>query len=486
MKHLHIILKITALILIATLISLYMAGPDYPGSFEVTDVSDRILFRKHQDFSGATLINLDGEEDLEIFISGFGSNNLILKRDRNNFRPLVIPELVDADGLTFSVTACDIDGDGRDEMLLLNRPGKEGLSQSKIMKYVNGNWEDIVSKTGLDPKSIEHGYSATCIDRKGDGLYGLAVAHDDGHIAYLEMTDGKIRNIADSIGLKYSSKGRSILGIPGPLGYTNIFLGNESGPNFYFVNTGDGVFIESGKEAGLDDPDMNARGVSIVDVNEDDIPDMVYGNHVGPTRLMQQTREGKFVDVSTDEMKQSYAVNAAVVGDFNLDGYEDIYLNNFSGANTLFSRFGQKWFMLRKEILEEKDMPGISSIAADLDNDGEYEILNTHGGNSVHPITMYSVKASDKWIKFDVRFENGGIPRGAIIRARTTKRDQLRVISSGSGRFANYDNAVLFGLLKEENIASIEVILPSGKKIEIKNPMELNSLNKIRITNDQL
>lgn len=145
----------------------------------------------------------------------------------------------------------------------------------------------------------------------------------------------------------------------------------------------------------------------------------------------------------------------------------------------MFARHNNDWHELDIEVLSEKDMFGISSIAGDLDMNGSYEILNTHGDSSHSPITLYSIKPTGKWIKFSILFKNGGIPRGSVVRLRTTLRDQVRVISPGSGRFANYGLELLFGLIKDESILSLEVILPSGNKSDFQGnfkPMNNNNI----------
>src|ERR1044072_3562066 len=94
-------------------------GRNNPSSlFKVTDVSDRIKFTEHKDFSGAIVVNLDDDPEKEIYVGSYGTSNLLLKRYGNELRPFIIRELEDPEGLTFAVAACDIDRDGRDEIFL--------------------------------------------------------------------------------------------------------------------------------------------------------------------------------------------------------------------------------------------------------------------------------------------------------------------------------------------------------------------------------
>jgi hypothetical protein len=474
----------TIIIIIVVSIGAYFftKGTTYPSQFKIIENTTKIRTDKIQDFTGAMLVNLDEDSDLEIFIAGHGNSSLFLKRIKDEYYPMEIPELSNPLGLTFSITACDLDKDGRDEILVLNHPNSSNnLSNSRILKFNQGRWIDLLTANDPITTSLKSGYSSTCIDRKGDGKYGLAVTNENGKISYLELEESSIIDVANEIGIALKSKGRSILGIPSPRGPTNIFVGNEDGANFFFENKGDGTFTEKADSVGVSDHLFNARGISIIDLNNDEIPDIVYGNNLGPTRLLEQTREGKFLDVTPEIMKVAYAVNSPVVGDFNLDGYEDLFLNNIRGYNKVFTHFDKNWYEIDSGILAEKEMFGVSTIAADLDKNGSYDILNTHGDGSHFPLTLYSIESSNQWIKFSAKYKNGSTLRGATIILRTNKRDQVRVISTGSGRFANYDDNVIFGLIKNEEVISSEIILPSGVRVEYKGGLNLMRNNEFII-----
>lgn len=472
--------KIFARVLIATIIGFVLffliRGPTFSSSYEVQNISHLIQNNVKKNYSGALLVNLDEDSEKEIFISVVSGSNIFYKWINGSLQNIKIPELEEVNGKTFSVTACDVNNDGRDELLIINK----GSDDSKLVTYKNGRWGTI----GLDKKILQNlsrSYSAACIDRNGDHVYGLAVSSENGAIQYLEMRNSQITDIASEIGLNLSSEGRSVIGIPGPTGYTNIFVGNKNGSNFYFVNNLNGTFHEDAKGNGLPDKDFEARGASLIDINHDEIIDLIYGNHLGPVRFMKQERTGKFSDVTPQAIVDNYAVNAVVVGDFNLDGYEDIYLNDIRHKNNLFARVRDDWFEIDLGKNSESDMFGVSSVAGDFDNDGKYDLLNTHGDSKEFPLTLYTFKPHGKYIKFQVKLPDGGIPRGAIVKLRTSLRDQVKAFDSGSGRFANYDDILTFGLLKEENIVSAEVILPSGKKLIKNTNFKLNELNMISL-----
>lgn len=454
----------------------YFKGP--PAEVLIEDISHIFVTNPSRDYSGAVLVNLDSDSDNEIFVSVIKDKNLFYKFHRGELVPLNLPELEDKDSSTFSVTACDINQDGRDELLIIN----SGSNNSRIVKFENSRWVDLIQdKSDEILKKLSSTYSATCIDRKGNGVYGFAVTTDGGPILYLEYKNSKVVDVAREIGLDRISNGRSILGVPGLTGHTSIFIGNSNQPNFFFVNQGNGTFLENAKDAGVADPTFEARGATLIDLNHDDIIDLAYGNHLGPLRLMQQTRTGAFQNVTPDEMAKHFAVNSIVAEDLNLDGFQDIYLNTVSHVNELFLGSKDHFTQVDLGLLTEKDYFGVSTIAADIDNNGSFEILNTHGNGKNAKLTLYSIKPLRKWMKFKLVLPNGGIPRGALLKIRTSTRDILLAVNSGSGRFANYEDVLAIGLLEDEKIISAQVLLPSGKIVTTDGNFKLLETNLIQL-----
>ena len=130
-------------------------------------------------------------------------------------------------------------------------------------------------------------------------------------------------------------------------------------------------------------------------------------------------------------------------------------------------------------ILEERDRQGISSLIGDFDHKPGLEILNTHGDGKRYSVRLYGVKPQSHWIGFEPRLKNGGIPRGTIFILRTSLRDQLRVLSTGSGRFGNTTSQIIFGLKKDEKIKSVEFIMPSGERGRVEKVSEDSKIHQL-------
>lgn len=105
-----------------------------------------------------------------------------------------------------------------------------------------------------------------------------------------EMTEeGFVADVASEVGLTtYPTGGRALVSLP-LISHSamDIFAGNEGGPNFLFLNKGDGSgrFVECASAYGLMDALENCRGVAVVDALGDGHLGLACGNwQVHPTK----------------------------------------------------------------------------------------------------------------------------------------------------------------------------------------------------------
>ncbi|XP_023785019.1 cartilage acidic protein 1 [Cyanistes caeruleus] len=139
---------------------------------------------------GVAVTDLDADGDFEIVVAGYNGPNLVLKYDKAQGRLVNVAEdergspyyaLRDRQGNAIGVTACDIDGDGREEIYFLNTNNAfSGMATytDKLFKLRNGRWEDILSdEVNRDVASRFAGRSVACVDRTGSGRYSIYIAN---------------------------------------------------------------------------------------------------------------------------------------------------------------------------------------------------------------------------------------------------------------------------------------------------------------------
>ncbi|KAF7253183.1 Cartilage acidic protein 1 [Varanus komodoensis] len=355
---------------------------------------------------GVAVTDVDQDGDFEIVVAGYNGPNLVLKYDKARGRlvNLAVDEhsspyyaLRDRQGNAIGVAACDIDGDGREEIYFLNTNNAfSGVATytDKLFKFRNGHWEDILSdEVNRGVASRFAGRSVACVDRTGSGRYAIYIAnYANGRVgphALIEMDTAAsdpelgivaLNDVAAEAGVNKFTGGRGVA--VGPIlseSASDIFCDNENGANFLFQNQGDGTFIDvapstvwglgphinSGKvplriqglvtfrntalltpllpSVGLDDPYQHGRGVALADFNRDGRVDLIYGNWNGPHRLYLQMSAGgrvRFRDIATPKLSMPSPVRTVIAADFDNDQELEVFFNNIayrgSSANRLF------------------------------------------------------------------------------------------------------------------------------------------------------
>uniref|UniRef100_A0A4W4E3N3 EGF-like calcium-binding domain-containing protein n=2 Tax=Electrophorus electricus TaxID=8005 RepID=A0A4W4E3N3_ELEEL len=469
---------------------------------------------------GMAITDVDGDGDLEIFVAGYNGPNLVLKYDKVKKRLMNIAvdnrsspfyALRDRQGNAIGVTACDIDGDGKEEIYVLNTNNAfsgRATYTDKLFKFRNGRFEDLLNDEINEHRDVANrmaGRSVACVDRKGTGHYAIYIANyasgNVGPHALIEMDESAsdlskgviaLINVAEQAGVNKFTGGRGV--VVGPIlskTLPDIFCDNEYSPNFLFRNNGDGTFTDVAAQAGVEDPMQHGRGVALADFNRDGRTDIVYGNWNGPHRLFLQlsnNRKQRFKDIATQKFSMPSPVRTVIVADFDNDNELEVFFNNIayrgSSANRLFrvSRREHGDPQIEEMNIGEASEPegrGTGAAVTDLDGDGQLDLLITHGESAAQPISVYRVSqgSSNRWLRVIPRTQFGAFARGAKVVVYTKRNSaHTRIIDGGSGYLCEMEPVAHFGLGKD--VATIvEVYWPDGRSVA--QPLELSDMNTV-------
>nr|XP_045363396.1 cartilage acidic protein 1 isoform X4 [Camelus bactrianus] len=433
---------------------------------------------------GVAVTDVDHDGDFEIVVAGYNGPNLVLKYDRAQKRLVNIAvdersspyyALRDRQGNAIGVTACDIDGDGREEIYFLNTNNAfSGVATytDKLFKFRNNRWEDILSdevNVARGVASLFAGRSVACVDRTGSGRYSIYIANyaygNVGPDALIEMDP------------EASDLSRGILALRD--------VAAEAGVSKY---------------TGVDDPHQHGRGVALADFNRDGKVDIVYGNWNGPHRLyLQMSAHGKvrFRDIASPKFSMPSPVRTVIAADFDNDQELEIFFNNFahrsSSANRLFR-------VIRREhgdpLIEElnpgdalePEGRGTGGVVTDFDGDGMLDLILSHGESMAQPLSVFRGNQgfSNNWLRVVPRTRFGAFARGAKVVLYTKKSGaHLRIIDGGSGYLCEMEPVAHFGLGKDE-ASSVEVTWPDGKMVSRNVASgEMNSVLEIPYPQDE-
>ena len=322
----------------------------------------------------------------------------------------------------------DYDNDGWLDIFLVNGSRLEGFPPGQaptnrlFKNNRDGTFTDVTAKAGLAHSGWGQG---VCIgDYDNDGYEDLFVAYFGKNALYHNNGDGTFTDVTERAGVAgngkrwnsgcafvdYDRDGKLDLfvanyidldlataAVPesGPCLYKGVMVacgppGLNGGKNILFRNNGDGTFTDVSQNSGiLEANGTYGLGVLTGDFDNDGWPDIYVANDSAPSALYQNQKNGKFVDIaleagcalSADGKPQAgMGVSAA---DYDLDGNLDIVKTNFAGDTpSLYHNLGGATFedaTFPAGLGKHTQYLGWGCGFFDFDNDGWPDILICNG-----------------------------------------------------------------------------------------------------------
>lgn len=400
--------------------------------------------------------------------------------------------------------AADYDGDGRTDLLVT------GYGHSVL--YHNrgdGTFEDVTARAGLREPGIWT--SAVWFDYDGNGTLDLFLAHFVRFSKSLEQEcktdnvyhycyplsyapwpsklyrnngDGSFTDVTTSSGIgKYPGKAFGAVAIDIDAdGKLDLFVANDSVPNFLFHNRGDGTFEEIGLSAGVaysaDGVARSGMGVDAADYDGDGRPDLFVANFNRERFSIYRNLGGTFEDTAgvTGIGAATYMYSGWGVRflDFDNDGDLDLILANGHPDDlieTVQSSLRWKEPLL---LLENRQGKFVNLGAAageaftqaftarglavvDLDNDGWPDVVVGNNGDA--PVILHNRGGKNRWIGLE------GVQPGSTVRWPGGSR----FIAAGGSYLSSQDPRVLIGLGPRMKVPWIEVQAPGGRARRMEN-----------------
>ena len=169
------------------------------------DITYQILENQPRLSYGVSVSDVNNDGNFEFIVTGFGFNNLALAYKKGIlFNSIDQNIFLDKNRKTIGVASCDIDRDGFEEIYFLNTDTYSGNKKySDRLLDFDGNVFYDLFELEINQKNLNltAGRSVVCVDRKGNGEYGIYVANYGGPTRFYEKYGDKIIDRAKYLGI---------------------------------------------------------------------------------------------------------------------------------------------------------------------------------------------------------------------------------------------------------------------------------------------
>ncbi len=482
--------------------------------------------------SGVAIFDYDNDGKLDLyFATGTllplgtakkGPNRLFRNLGGNRFRDVTAESGLGYAGYCHGIVVGDIDNDGDHDVFLCNY-GPNVL----FLNNGDGTFKDITKNAGVGSSNWSTGGAFLDYDSDGDlDLYVTNYGHwklpDDDqfctmnlghhnpseakvrtycsprsirparHLLYRNNGDRTFTDVTEAAGVGRCD-GRGFGVVAADLngdGRIDLYVTNDTCPNFVYLNRGDGTFMDATDTsgAGYDAHGLTRAGMGVdaEDVDGDGLPDLLVANFTGePNSLFRNLGAGMFADqtpssgMATDSMP--WVGWGCALADFDNDGWPDCFVANghvddnleLLGYNIPYAHppllhhnlEGRKFRLATRDVgpYFDSDHVGRGAAFGDLDNDGDIDIVVNHK-DGAPALLRNDTTTKNHWIRLSlIGTLSNRDAIGALVTVELKNRTLYRQRKGGGSLESAHDPRMLIGLGPETEPRRVTIRWPSGQ-----------------------
>jgi len=425
------------------------------GSMKFTDVTDAAGVAGVGYSMGAAAADYDNDGRVDLFVAGATRNQLLHNRGDGTFEDVTARAGIASGEWAAAAGWFDYDNDGLLDLWIVN--------------YVQ------YSSTG-EPACRQRGVAVFCNPHYFKPLPNrLYRNRGDGTFEDVTAKAGLLTQLGKGMSVAFADVDRD--------GRVDVFVTNDTMPNFLFHNNGDGTFTDTALLAGVSVPNsgqpVSGMGVDAADYDNDGWDDVVHTALAGETYpLFHNDGRGGFVEATQSSglarLTTKLSGWCSVIADFDNDGWKDIFTANshvydrigefeavaFKQPNALFLNDGRGNF---RDVTASSGFGGVAAAhrgcgVADLNADGRLDVVVLVAGGPAEVWQNDSLPGR-RWLI--VRLVGTRSNRDGI-GARVTIGKQTRMMTTSIGYASSSHAGLHFGLGTALEVDRIVVDWPSG------------------------
>ncbi len=412
--------------------------------------------------------NKDGFDDLSMC----STSNIpvgVFKNTGTAFQTFSIPP---ANNLLKSncIVWADYDNDGYEDLLITSWGGVSRLYHNNS----NASFTEVTQIAGL---SLDSAYAtgAYWADYDNDGyldlylnIYRVLGSPTKPNILYHNNKNGTFTNVTATAGVGALSTF--------PFVSTFIDYNNDGWPDIYVIsdrehacimykNNGNGTFTDVSAQTGTNIVGSN-MGVALGDYNNDGYLDIYVCNGEQGNFMLKNNGNGTFTNVTQQLGLGVYRICwGCNFFDYDNDGYQDLFVCPSNGAPDhpcfLFRNNGNGTFTRKTGIGLDAQHYSYGSAIGDFNNDGypDIAVLNYYDNMNLYK----NSGGTNKWLK--IKLQGNVSNRDAIGSIVEVWRNGSKFIQSlvcGQSYLSQNSNTLIFGLGTSNQADSVIVRWPSG------------------------
>jgi hypothetical protein len=439
---------------------------NHDGTF--TDATDKAGVGGGTFGMGATAGDYDGDGWQDLYVTAYGRNILYRNNHDSTFTDVTVKAGVAAPGWSTCAVWFDYDKDGKLDL--------------------------FVSSFVLYDKAAQNLY---CTDESKRRYYCVPrffkpqpshLFHNVGNGTFIDVS--KESGIADSPGKSFGAVATDVNND----GWIDLFVANDTMPNFLFVNKGNGKFEEVGLLSGVAYSEAgtprSGMGVDAGDYDGDGWQDLFVANIDQEFfSLYHNQKELTFVDESGEIAPATRLLSGWGLKffDYDNDGDPDLFLANGHPDDMIETRAARVKYREPMLLFENvghgfKDVSAESGAAfaksytargmavGDYDNDGDLDLLVSNNGEA--PLLLRNEGGNrNNWLGLQfVSTKSNPAAVGALVTWRVGGAKFSRLKTAGGSYLASHDPREILGAGRGGKIDAVEIRWPSGVLDTLANP----------------